>query len=104
MAPGSKHVFIGTDGSGTLRFIRRSKNGGSTALSTVGSGMPPNLWLRLVRSGTTTSAFSSTDGNTWKRIAKTTISPGNSSYIGMMVCGGDSDLSTGVFQNMTVTP
>jgi len=104
LAQNSKHVFIGTDGNGSLRFIRRSKNGSSTSLSNVGTGMPPNLWLRLVRSGSTVSAFSSVDGSGWKRIGRTTVSPSGSSYIGMMVCGGGDNLSTGVFEDVTVKP
>ena len=104
LAANAKHVFIGTDGSGSLHFIRRLKNGGSTSISKVGFGKPPNLWLRLVRGGSTISAFSSTNGSNWKRIGRVTISSGASSYIGLMVCGGGNNLSTGIFQNVAVKP
>jgi hypothetical protein len=100
----SKHVFIGTNGNGSLRFIRRTKSGTSASVSNVGVGMPPDLWLRLTRAGNTVSALSSVNGTTWQRIGKITISPGNSSYIGLMVCGGGNNLSSGIFQNITVRP
>jgi hypothetical protein len=104
LAPNSKHVFIGADGNGSLRWVRRTKTGGSTSSSNAGIGMPPNLWLRLARTGDTIIAYTSLNGSSWNRVSKITVPLGTSSYIGLMVSGGADTLSAGIFQNVTVKP
>jgi hypothetical protein len=104
LAPNSRHAFIGTDGSGSLRWVRRTRTGGSTSSSNAGIGMPPNLWLRLARTGDTITAYTSLSGSSWSRVSKITVPLGASSYMGLMVSGGAYTLSSGVFQNVTVKP
>jgi hypothetical protein len=104
LAPNSKHVFIGTDGSGSLRFVRRTKTGGNTATSNAGSGSAPNLWLRLARNGDSILASTSTDGSNWTRVGKISITLESSAYIGLMVSGGEDNLSSAVFKDVSARP
>jgi hypothetical protein len=104
LAPNSKHVFIGTDGSGFLLIVSRNKTGGSTSLSKVGIGRTPNLWLRLNRNGNNINIFTSLNGTSWTKVGKVNTLLGISSYIGLMVSGGENNLSTVVFENVTVKP
>jgi len=103
-SPNSKHLFVGTDGSGALQMIRRTKTGGSSTVSSVGHGLPPNLWLRLVRTGITVTIFSSSDGLNWKRAGRTMMALETSCYAGLWVSSGSSSVSTGVFHNVTLKP
>jgi len=100
----SKHTFIGVDGRGFVRWVRRTRTGGNTSISSVASTNPVGVWLRLTRDGNTISAFTSRDGSDWTGVAKTSIDLGSSSYIGLMVASGGETPSTAVFDNVTVTP
>ncbi len=104
LAANAKHIFIGTDGSGSLFMVSRTKTGGSTSSVRVGSGRTPNMWLRLSRTGTFFNIFTSLDGASWKRVGRVTVTLGTSNYIGLMVSGGGNNVSTGTFQNLTVKP
>ncbi len=104
LAENSKHVFIGVDGEGSLRWVRRTNTGGYTSLSTMGSGLSQDLWLRLERSGNIISALASRDGSNWSRIGRTILYAGSSCHIGLALCGGSDDLSSAMFQDVVVNP
>lgn len=104
LAPNSKHAFIGWDGSSVLRYTMRTKTGGSASSGNFGAGTPSKLWLRLVRASTSIQVFTSGDGLNWKRINKSSLFMASSCYVGLVVSGGATNLSTGVFQNVTVKP
>jgi regulation of enolase protein 1 (concanavalin A-like superfamily) len=105
MATHSKHTFIGTDGRGYVRWIRRTKTAGNTSTSSVAVATPLGLWLRLNREGTTVSAFTSNDGSDWTRVGRVNVDLGTSCYIGLTAhSGADDKLSAAVFENITVTP
>ena len=62
-------------------------------------------WLRLVRAGTTVTAYTSPDGVTWTQVGTTTLSSLTSpATIGLFVCSHNAGaLSTATFDNVTVT-
>jgi hypothetical protein len=105
LAPNSKHTFIGTDGRGYVRWIRRTKTAGSTSTSSVAVTAPLGLWLRLNREGTTVSAFTSSNGSDWTRVGRVNVDLGTTCYFGLSAhSGADDKLSAAVFENITVTP
>jgi hypothetical protein len=97
----STHVLLaGTTGNG-LALQNRPVAGGVTlhqALGTYSYG----VWLRLVRTGATITAFRSADGVTWTQVG-TALSPSMSGpvYVGLVVTShNNGTLSTATFDNL----
>ena len=64
----------------------------------------PNAWLKLTRTGSTITAFSSADGSTWTPVGATTISLTDPVTIGLFTTAHNaSALSTATFDNVSVT-
>jgi hypothetical protein len=61
-------------------------------------------WLKLSRSGSTVSAYTSADGVNWTPIGSPqTINLGPSVYIGLVVCSNNtSTLAAATFDNVSV--
>jgi hypothetical protein len=57
-----------------------------------------------VRNGDNITAFLSTNGTNWLRIAKNNVQIGSTSYIGLMVCGGSDAVTAASFDNVSVKP
>jgi hypothetical protein len=106
LATNSKQIFMGLTGSGAYRWARRTATGGSTSVTNSSSGTVPNTWVRLVRSGTTITAYRSTNGTSWTTVGSTTSTTFNSTcYIGLAVgSGSDTTLNTSQFNSLSVTP
>ena len=69
-----------------------------------GSYSFPNAWLKLTRSGSTITAYSSADGSTWTQVGTTTISMTDPVTIGLFNCAHNaSALNTATFDNVSVT-
>lgn len=99
-APGARHALVAlTPGNGVV-FQRRSTASGSSNSTSGGSATAP-VWVRLVRSGSTLTAYRSADGNTWSTIGSQTISLPNSVLIGLAVTShNNGSLSTARFDNI----
>src|SRR5437879_7325000 len=82
----------------------RSTTGGNTSQSSAAAGSLP-YWLKLSRSGSTLSAYTSADGVNWVAIGSPqTINMGQSMYIGLAVCSNNSStLATATFDNVSVS-
>ena len=106
LAANSKEIFMGLTGSGSYRWTRRTATGGSTSSTNSNSGTVPNTWVRIVRSGTTITAYKSTNGTSWTSVGSTTnTSFGTNCYIGLAVgSGSNTTLNTSQFSNVSVTP
>ena len=86
-------------------FVVRTTTGATSNYQTIASsGLP--YWVKLVRSGGTFSAYSSTDGSTWAQVGTTqTISMAQNVYVGLAVSSDTtSSLSTATIDNVTFTP
>jgi RHS repeat-associated protein len=86
-------------------FVVRTTTGATSNYQTIASsGLP--YWVKLVRSGGTFSAYSSTDGSTWAQVGTTqAISMAQNVYIGLAVSSDTtSSLSTATIDNVTFTP
>ncbi len=106
LAANSKEIFMGMTGSNAYRWVRRTTIGGTTTSSNSNSGTLPNTWVRLVRSGTTITAYKSTNGTSWTSVGSTTNTTfATTCYIGLAVgSGSDTTLNTSQFSNVSVTP
>ena len=81
----------------------RSSTNGSTSEPTSISAAPP-YWIKVARSGSTFSAYGSTDGVNWAQVgASQTISMATTVDIGLAVTSGStSSLTTVTFDNVSV--
>jgi regulation of enolase protein 1 (concanavalin A-like superfamily) len=80
----------------------RAATNDSTQLTSSGWRTVP-YWVRLVRSGTRITAFSSSDGSTWNQIAAYELTLPTSVYVGFALTSHEnSQLGTAVFTNPSV--
>lgn len=105
LTSGSKYAFMGISPDGQFRWQRRSSTGGRTSSTTSIIGTPPNVWIRLVRSGGTLYGYRSTNGTTWTLVNSRSITMATSIHVGLAVASGSSStLNTATFSNLTVVP
>ncbi len=109
LTAGSRHVFLGLSPDGLVRRLIRSTTGGSTTGASVTSGSttrtPPNVWLRIVRSGNTFTASSSTNGTTWVQEGTSSVTMASNIQMGIAVASGTSStVNRSTFSNVTATP
>ncbi len=89
--------------SGMIFESRSTVNGNSSSSASWVSGQAP-LWLRLVRSGNTFTASSSSDGSTWTARGSTTLTMAANVLVGLPVCSRvNTALGTATFDNVSVT-
>ena len=101
----SEYAFMGILPDGTFRWQRRSKTGGTTWSTTSTIGTPPNIWIRLVRTGNALYGYKSSDGINWTQVDSRNITMATNIYIGLAVASGSSNtLNAVTFSNMTVVP
>jgi regulation of enolase protein 1 (concanavalin A-like superfamily) len=90
-------------GRGTA-FQARLTNGGNTSSVPGGSAGPPR-WVRLVRIGSTFTAYESADGRTWATIGSSTISMGATAYVGLATTSRSmSTATTAVLSQVALVP
>ena len=93
----SRYAFTAVSVANGLAFQRRLATGGSTAITGGGAGAAP-YWVRLVRSGSTFSAYRSTTGTSWTLIGSETIPMAATVYVGLAVTSHSaSTLATATF-------
>jgi hypothetical protein len=119
-------VILGADGSGAapINFTYDARHALADAINaaearspatlqlirwragTISTGSVPNIWVRLVRSGTIITAYKSTNGTTWTTVGSTILTTfASNCYIGLAVgSGSDTTLNTSQFSNVSVTP
>ncbi len=88
--------------TGGVIFQWRNANGGTTGSATV-TGISAPIWLEVVRSGSSFSAFYSSDGVTWNQIGTAqTITMSSSSLAGLAVSSSNNaSTSTAAFSNVS---
>lgn len=94
-------MAVVTPASG-VAFQRRT-SAGAASVHTAGASVTAPYWVRLVRSGSTFTAYSSPNGTTWTQIGTATITMGQNVYIGLAVTAhNNSALNTSTFTNVSV--
>ena len=95
-------VIGGTAGGNN--FSSRSATSGSTSLTVAGNNQTVPSWLKLVRSGSNFTGYSSPDGTTWTQIGSVSLQMASSAYVGFAVtCSKAADRATAQFDNISVT-
>jgi RHS repeat-associated protein len=81
----------------------RMQNGFTTDIDG-GSYTSGNAWLKLTRSGSTITAYKSSNGTSWTQISAQTVTLHATTQIGLFVVSGDENLtSTATFTDVAVT-
>jgi len=104
LAANSKHVFLGVNGGGDFRWVRRARTGGDAVMKTAGAGSMPGSWLRLVRKGGTITASKSANGSDWTRVASTLADFGANCYAGLFLSSGNQGTAAASFRSLKLKP
>ena len=81
--------------------VRTTPGGNSSSPGYIGGGLP--YWMKVVRSGSTFSGYTSADGQYWSQLGTSqTINMAQNVYIGLAMNSGFASLGTGTFDNVTV--
>ena len=103
--PQSRQVFIGMNGNGKLRWLRRTANGEKAIESPAKGSGSDEPWLKLERSDDTIIAYKSKNGEEWVKVGSTKLRLPENCYIGFTVSSGDKDLlNTSKFSRVRVFP
>lgn len=103
-AAGSEHHFFGRRADGSMVWVRRNTAGRSTSLAVTGSSTLP-VWVRLVRTGGTITAYRSGDGITWTKVNNAKITLPTNVTTGLAVSSGsNASLLNAGFSQVTVVP
>lgn len=98
------HALMEIIPNNTAEFIYRAASPGNSGYAPGGAATAP-LWVRVVRSGDTFTAFRSSDGAAWTQVGSTTIAMPADVRIGLAVTSNtSSELCTAVFDNVNVAP
>ncbi|MEY2409635.1 MAG: acid phosphatase type 7 [Verrucomicrobiota bacterium] len=89
-----------------MEWLYRSSSGNSASSSSAsGSFVPPASWVRLTRTNTTFTSYSSSDGLTWKKISSKNITMRTNVFMGIAVTSKKtSALNTSTFDRITASP
>jgi len=105
LTSGSRNAFLGITPNGSVRWQRRSNTSGGTSTTKAGYSTPPNVWVRVVRSGNTLYGYKSVNGLNWTLVSSCSITMATNAYIGLAVASGStSTLTTCAFSNVSVVP
>jgi len=101
LAPGSKLVALKTQGGNNIRrMIRTTTN---SAVSNLNFTRPQHTWLRLVRSGSSFTGYTSANGTTWDFAFSATVSMTGCIYVGLFAESINSNVTTtATFDNVQI--
>ena len=84
LAANSRHVLLDTEPDDTVEFMSRASTGATTTKLLGTTGAEP-IWLKLVRAGSTITAFTAADGGTWAQVGSTSLALPVTVYAGLAV-------------------
>jgi len=95
-------VVSGTAGGNI--FSARAATSGTTTTTVLNNAQSVPSWLKLVRSGTTFTGYTSTDGTNWVASGTTAIGMATTAYAGFAVTSsGTAQKATAQFDNISIT-
>ena len=102
-AVNSRLALVDRTPNSVVEFIRRTATNVNATATTV-AGNPLPRWVRLVRAGTTFTAYYSADGLAWTSpIAGQTIAMGTSTYVGLVFCANaNAKLGRASFDHVSI--
>ncbi len=86
----SVSMVLGSTGWRIAAMGNRTSSGGNTSWVNGNQYTNTPAWFRLSRSGNTFTASASDDGSTWFTVGTSTVSMGNTYYVGLAVSSGTS--------------
>ena len=99
----SKFAFAFESTDGNAVFARRTTTSGFSSTNNV-SGTTTPVWVRLVRTGNTFTAYYGDDGVSWTQLSSTTISMVPTIYVGLAVTSSDADyLCSSTFSDVYIS-
>ena len=101
-ATNAAYAFLAVSPGGGIRYEYRSAKGASAASAGNPGGTAP-VWLRLVRSGSSFSGYSSSDGTNWTQIGSAVaITMSTNMLAGLAVCANTNSLiNVSTFDNVS---
>lgn len=100
----SKHGFALVSVAKGVAYQRRLTTGGGST-NTAGTMSVPPRWVRMIRQGSTFTAYESADGQTWRTIGSSTIAMAQTIYVGLAATSHRSGaMTTAKLSNVAVTP
>ncbi len=101
-AANSPFVGLFVTPSGGVKFVTRSKTGGSVTTTTVIGATAP-IYLRITRSSNTFTAQRSSDGITWTTIKSASVTLTSTVTTGLVVSSGAANtLNTSTFSDVSI--
>jgi RHS repeat-associated protein len=104
LSPSSSNANVSFISNLSSILVDRTSTAGASA-STAGTSMHFPYWVKLVRSGSIFSGYSSLDGISWVQVgSNVTISMAQNVYVGLAVSSGSATtgISTATFDNVSV--
>jgi fibronectin type 3 domain-containing protein len=102
MDPGSPMVFIGATATSQYRWLYRTSSNATPSFNAVGPVVSyPNVWVRLVRKGSTYTGYYSTDGLTWTLAGSVTL-PGLTNFGLAATSHTNSATTTAKFRSLSI--
>jgi hypothetical protein len=99
---GALVAAMGISAGGVLEFIDRTAESNASTLMSSAPSSPPS-WVRLIRSGSTFTGYSSYDGVVWTELGSVTIAMGTTVYLGLAVTSASSTvLNTARLDNFSI--
>jgi hypothetical protein len=103
LTPGSAFALVALNPNGIAAFQHRASAGAQAAMSHQAWGVAAPQWVRLVRSGNTITAYTSSDRANWVLRGSQTITLPEEAYVGLAVTShNNSVLNTAVFEQPAV--
>lgn len=103
LSAGSSHAFMLVSAGKGMAFQRRVSTNGLSTHSSGGPGTAPQF-VKLTRTGTTFTAYRSTDGTSWTTVGSDTIGMGSTIYVGLAVSSHvAATVATASFASTAVT-
>jgi regulation of enolase protein 1 (concanavalin A-like superfamily) len=93
LAPGAAHGSTLVTPANGVDFQRRPTDG-ALSQNTYGPAAAAPYWVRLVRKGSTVTAYCSPNGSTWSAIGSQTIALGASAYVGIATTSHNTSSAT----------
>ncbi len=93
LAANAAHGYALVSAGRGVAFQQRLNTGGSST-NTYGPSVSAPYWVRLVRKGTTVTAYSSSNGTTWSTISSSTIGLGATAYVGIATTSHNTSAAT----------
>ncbi len=103
LSPGSRHAFMLVSAGKGLAFQRRVSTNGLSTNTSGGTGTAPQF-VKLTRTGSTFTAYRSTNGTSWTTVGSATIAMGSTFYAGLAVSSHvAATLATATFASTVVS-